>query len=228
MCILFRKIFHKLKRKSKKKKKQSKAENVSKPLDGLKPASILPEDDESEVTNISDVSIGITPRESRDQAPQVELPIGFRYNPFSKSTYYPRPTSNLATSHKQPKQSSRAPCQPFRILDLPAELRLKIIAYYVGNKRIRQLTFNGLTTLKRRSRSFVVNPAHHINDLSILRTNRQLNREAGDILWDGTTFIVKVRGYNVPADWVDATVPNSLLSYHAPRDLRYRLPISAL
>ena len=134
----------------------------------------------------------------------LELPIDLRSSPFSKATYSPPPSTILRL--RQLQRAEDATTEPFRLMDLPVELRLNILAQHFGKKVVSAI-FDGATGTAR-MRRFFFSPGPTKHTSAIMAACRQLHQEAQDVLYDSTTFIVRV------------VVDNSTTLRHKQEDLR--------
>jgi hypothetical protein len=81
----------------------------------------------------------------------------------------------------------------FRLLDLPAELRLTILSYYFGE---RTMTVNLCAAAPAQKRFFsLVHKERKQNVVAVLQTCRRLSKEAYEILWNSTTFVIRIAGH---------------------------------
>ena len=118
----------------------------------------------------------------------LELPLDLRSSPFSKACFS-APVSELPRLQRLQELRGQS-CESFRLLDLPTELRLSIFAMHF-NKRTVCVTFCGEVT--KTKRWFSCDSKHrNQNNCAILSACTQICKEAADVLWDCTTFVVKV------------------------------------
>ena len=126
----------------------------------------------------------------------LELPIDIRSSPFSKATFS-APISDLPRLQRL-QRTKHESMEPFRLLDLPVELRLQILTHHIGTHRTIPITFNSEALVKCRH-WFVYGLAHERrNSLAVLRACRQLQAEASGVLWDSTTFVIQVKDRALP------------------------------
>jgi hypothetical protein len=118
----------------------------------------------------------------------LELPMDLRSNPFSKSTFSNKPKPTVSSNVVRVKSSD----EPFRFFDLPPELRNVILVMYFG-KRTVAATFDGEVCNGKAKRYCLHAPNLDIHATAVLRVCKQLHAEAEQVLWDSTTFIIKVK-----------------------------------
>lgn len=87
-------------------------------------------------------------------------------------------------------QTAKLAAQPFRFMDLPAEMRNRVYAYALHDDRTLTKVHHHVSRCAKHFLAFKSHDAEldtHVN-VALLRVNRQVNQESQNILYANTTF----------------------------------------
>lgn len=124
-------------------------------------------------------------------APRLELPMDFYENSFSKATYSP-PSSPETPKLRRIKAMDELSPPAFRLMDLPSELRLNVLNMYFGCKTMA-VDLDGTKAYKKQF-FCLAHQQRRLNITPLLQTCRRLNKEASAVLWNTTTFVIRIAG----------------------------------
>lgn len=147
------------------------------------------DNNDSSLTGLDDSWEVIRPSRGPMQLPQLafeplELPTTFNVSPLDSAASASHGAAFDAFNDLHERE------KPFRLMELPAEIRLNIYAHHFGYKRMTLPVDPDLIMIERclsydrkmRSRQ----------TRNLLCISRQVHKEAGDVLWDCTSFVIQV------------------------------------
>lgn len=106
---------------------------------------------------------------------------------------FPSTKPRAGSAEAEQKQANDTPDTPFRLMDLPAELRVEIYSYYFGHSTVYLHYRRGMVIKK--SPMHVAKDGCSKIDLALIYCNKQIYKEALDTFWDTTTVFLKLGTY---------------------------------